>query len=100
MEFLFCSTFFKSGFKSGFIIKSIQNIIEKEDLLSKLILLSPNDSNLYYMMGEMFKKTNPLKALTWYKICHQIDPNNKSNKKETKKQNQGFKIIVLINNTH
>jgi predicted O-linked N-acetylglucosamine transferase (SPINDLY family) len=61
------------------IIKSTQNIIEKEDLLLKLILLCPNDSNLYYMLGELFKKTNPLKAITWYKICHQIDPNNKSN---------------------
>jgi predicted O-linked N-acetylglucosamine transferase (SPINDLY family) len=61
------------------IIKSSQNIIEKEDLLLKLILLCPKDSNLYYMLGELFKKTNPLKAITWYKICHQIDPNNKSN---------------------
>ena len=61
------------------LYKNSQNIIEKEDVLSKLILLQPNDSNLYYMMGELFKKTNPIKALIWYKICHQIDPNNKSN---------------------
>lgn len=61
------------------LINSSQNIMEKEDLLLKLILLCPNDSNLYYMIGELFKKTNPLKALSWYKICYQIDPNNKSN---------------------
>lgn len=61
------------------IIKSTQNIIEQEDLLLKLIMICPNDSNLYYMIGELFKKTNPIKALSWYKICHQIDPNNKSN---------------------
>jgi len=61
------------------IIKSTQNIMEKEDLLSKLIILRPNDSNLYFMMGELFKNTNPLKAISWYKICYQIDPINKSN---------------------
>jgi predicted O-linked N-acetylglucosamine transferase (SPINDLY family) len=61
------------------LIKSSQNIIEKEDLLLKLIIICPNDSNLYYMMAELFKKNNPIKALSWYKMCHQIDPKHKSN---------------------
>jgi predicted O-linked N-acetylglucosamine transferase (SPINDLY family) len=51
----------------------------REDILLKLIFLFPKDSNLYYMMGEIFKKSNPAKAITWYKICHQINPIHKDN---------------------
>lgn len=61
------------------IIKASENIIEKEETITKLLVLYPNESELYYMMAELFKKINPLKALAWYKICYQIDPNNKSN---------------------
>jgi predicted O-linked N-acetylglucosamine transferase (SPINDLY family) len=61
------------------IIKASENIIEKEETITKLLVLYPNESELYYMMGELFKKINPIKALAWYKICYQIDPNNKSN---------------------
>jgi len=61
------------------IIKATENIIEKEETITKLLILYPNESELYYMMGELFKKTNPIKALAWYKICYQIDPKHKSN---------------------
>ena len=61
------------------IIKSSQNITEKEETITKLLVLYPNKSELYYMMAELFKKTNPIKALAWYKICYQIDPKQKSN---------------------
>jgi tetratricopeptide (TPR) repeat protein len=51
----------------------------KEDIISKLLIIYPNVSELYYMMAELFKKINPMKAILWYKICYQIDPNHKSN---------------------
>jgi predicted O-linked N-acetylglucosamine transferase (SPINDLY family) len=67
-------------YKQGIsIIKDTQNLIEKEETITKLLVLYPNESQLYYMMGELFKKSNPIKALVWYKICYQIDPNNKPN---------------------
>jgi len=59
--------------------KSTYDIAAKEDALMKLIFLFPEESNLYYMMAELFKQPNPAKAITWYKICHQVDPNHKDN---------------------
>ena len=61
------------------LIKSIPDFLEKEDIILKLLILYPDKSDLYYMLAELYKKKDPIKALTWYKICYQIDPNHKEN---------------------
>ena len=61
------------------IIKSSQTISEKEDVLLKLMIIFTDDAKLYFMMGELYKKPIPIKALVWYKICYQIDPTHKEN---------------------
>jgi len=61
------------------VFKNTYDLATKEDVLLKLIFLYPENSDLYYMMAELFKQQTPAKAITWYKICHQVDPNHKDN---------------------
>jgi predicted O-linked N-acetylglucosamine transferase (SPINDLY family) len=56
------------------IIKSSQNITEKEDVLLKMMFIYTDEAKLYFMMGELYKTIIPIKALIWYKICYKIDP--------------------------
>ena len=43
---------------------------KKEDVLSKLIFICPEDSQLYYFMGCLLKD-NPTKSSLWFRLCMQ-----------------------------
>jgi len=71
----------KTLYNVGINLVTSQNddITLKEIVLMKLIFIFPEDSNLYFMLGELFKNVNFEKALIWYKICYQIDNTHKNN---------------------
>ena len=60
-------------------LKKVYDQSAKEDILLKLIFISPELGQLYYEMGNLFKSANPQRAISWYKICHQIDPTHSDN---------------------
>jgi len=55
------------------IAKSNKFKIE-EEILSKLIILYPQDSLLYYKMAKMYKPLSLDKAIMWHKIAQTINP--------------------------
>jgi len=87
-------------------IKNTFDIANKEDILLKLIFIYPESSQLYYEMGNLFKIQNKAKAITWYKICYQVDPNHNDNIVELIKilfenglTKQVFEVIDPIKNS-
>ena len=59
--------------------KTKTDLYEREDILLKLLFLFAERSDLYFYMAELLKSINIPRALTWHKICHQLDPRNKEN---------------------
>jgi hypothetical protein len=59
---------------------SMADKIEMKDfILSKLIVLYPNDHELYYRMGKLFVGVSKDRELLWYKLCYSIKPDYKDN---------------------
>jgi tetratricopeptide (TPR) repeat protein len=49
----------------------------KDDILTKLISLYPEDVNLYILLAETHKSVNDIdKAILWHKICFKLFPTN------------------------
>jgi predicted O-linked N-acetylglucosamine transferase (SPINDLY family) len=67
---------YETGFR---IISNSYDINIKDEILTKLITLYPDDSNLYLKMANMFKSINFQKAILWHKIAYQIDSTNIDN---------------------
>jgi len=51
------------------------SVLQKEDILNKLIFVYPNDYILYYYMGCIHKDCSLHKSLVWYKLCFDKNPN-------------------------
>lgn len=51
----------------------------KEEILSKLIILYPNDSILYYKMANIIKPISIDKAIMWHKIAFTLKPDFEEN---------------------
>jgi predicted O-linked N-acetylglucosamine transferase (SPINDLY family) len=51
----------------------------KEQVLTKLIEIIPEEPGFYYYMGYTFKDINPQKALPFYKKSYEINPTNIEN---------------------
>jgi predicted O-linked N-acetylglucosamine transferase (SPINDLY family) len=67
---------------SGFdIMNKIQynDIVLYDDILSKLIILFPNDVSLYSKMGLLYKPSNIQKSILWHTIGFNIDPTYQEN---------------------
>ena len=60
-------------------LKATYDIAAKEDILLKLLFIYSELPQLYYEMGNIFKGQNQIKAITWYKMCYQIDPTHHEN---------------------
>lgn len=67
-------------YKSAFdIILKTNDLKVKEDILSKLIHLFPEDSLLYYKMAHIVKPLSTDKAIMWYKIAYTLKPDFEDN---------------------
>ena len=64
------------------VFNNTNDVNIKDEILTKLILLYPQDIELYYDMACMYKKLNPFKAISWLKIGFQINPNHIKNTTE------------------
>jgi len=51
----------------------------KEQVLTKLIEIIPEEPGFYYYMGYTFKDINPQKALPFFKKSYEINPTNIEN---------------------
>ena len=60
-------------------IMSEENFEKKEFILTKMITLFPNDHELYYNMGRLYKGISKDKELFWYKLSYTIKPDFKEN---------------------
>jgi tetratricopeptide (TPR) repeat protein len=58
-------------------LEKMNNILEKENILLRLISIYPKKSELYYRMACIFN--GDVRSLTWHKICFSIDPCHKDN---------------------
>lgn len=61
------------------IVINTESVSEKEDVLNKMLIIYPHNHNLYYYMGCIYKDTDPYKAISWYRICFQLNPNHIEN---------------------
>ena len=61
------------------VVQQTLDLTVKEDILLKLIQYFPQEPGLYFYMGFAFKKTNPEKALTYYKKSYDLCPNHLEN---------------------
>jgi predicted O-linked N-acetylglucosamine transferase (SPINDLY family) len=55
-------------------VLNTNDVLKKEEILSKLLFIYPNKIELYYYMGYILKDSNFYKSLMWYQICYQKDP--------------------------
>lgn len=51
----------------------------KEEVLYKMLYLFPNDVELYYRFGKLYKSINPMQAITWHKIGFSLNPKHAEN---------------------
>jgi hypothetical protein len=51
----------------------------KAYVLDKMITLYPEDYELYYKMGQLYKGVSKEKELLWYKLCYSIKPDYPDN---------------------
>jgi len=61
------------------MIMSEENFEKREYILTKMITLFPDDPELYYNMGRLYKGISKDKELLWYKLCYTIKPDFKEN---------------------
>ena len=52
------------------------DILTKETILNKLLILFPSRFELYYYMGYIFRDTDIYKSMMWYRICLNINHHN------------------------
>ena len=64
---------------ANYVISNTNDIMIKEQILTKLITLYPEDHELYYRMATIFNGVNNEKQLMWYKMCYNIKPDYKQN---------------------
>jgi len=69
----------KTFYDSGILLAENGTDMQKEDVLTRLIYVFPEDVSLYNKMGNIFKQNNLLKTTLWYKMGYQIDPYNVDN---------------------
>ena len=50
------------------------SLTQKESIIAKLIGIFPDNIELYYFMGYIFKDIDQEKALLWFQVCFKIDP--------------------------
>jgi predicted O-linked N-acetylglucosamine transferase (SPINDLY family) len=55
-------------------ISRTSDINERIFILEKMITLYPEDYELYYQMGKIFKGVSKEKELLWYKLCFSMKP--------------------------
>jgi len=60
-------------------VSQTTNLSIKEDILTKLIAIYPEEPGLYYYMGYAFKDIDATKALPWFQKSYTINPNNLEN---------------------
>jgi len=60
------------------LVLNTKVISEKEDILNKMLIIYPHNHNLYYYMGCIYKE-QPYRAIPWYRICFQLNPNHIEN---------------------
>lgn len=60
-------------------VQSTDSLPLKQDILTRLIELYPDDPSLYYYMGFALKEPFPEKALCFYEKSYEINPNNLEN---------------------
>ena len=56
-----------------------QDINTKDDILNKLLLLFPDNTEIYYQKGLLFKDIAPQRAMAWFKMCFNITPDKYEN---------------------
>lgn len=56
------------------IVLNSNNTVLREEILSKLMFLFPDEKKLYHLMGIIFEEIAPFKSIMWFKLCHQKDP--------------------------
>lgn len=61
------------------IIRQTTDITTRDEILTKLIMLYPDDATLYLELAKAFKPINAQRAILWHKIAYQIDPTNADN---------------------
>ena len=67
-------------YKTAFdILLKTNDLKTKEDILSKLIILFPEDALLYYKMANIVKSISTDKAIMWYKIAYTLKPDYEDN---------------------
>lgn len=70
----------KSWYSTGIqLVLNTDSIPEKEDILTKMLVLFPKNHELYYYMGCIYKDSRPYMALSWFHTCFQLDPTNIEN---------------------
>ena len=60
------------------ITQNIENEL-KQDILSKLIIIFPDNASLYYLMGCILKEKSEHLALLWFRICYDKSPTHYDN---------------------
>ena len=61
------------------LIRQSNNATLCEQILIKLITIFPEKAKLYYLMGDLFTKISPEKAIMWHKICYSKKPHHMAN---------------------
>lgn len=61
------------------ILLKTNDLKVKEDILSKLIILFPEDPLLYYKMANVVKSISSDKAIMWHKIAYALKPDLENN---------------------
>lgn len=57
------------------LVINADTLSEKEDILNKMMIIYPDKYDLYYYMGCIYKDIQPYKAISWYRVCFQLNPN-------------------------
>lgn len=74
-----------------------------DDLMTKLLILYPDDVTLYSKMGNIYKTIHPQRAILWHRIGFQIDPHNEENTVELCRllfENGMTHELFQLNNPH
>lgn len=61
------------------LVLNTDSLSQKEDILTKMLVIFPKNYELYYYMGCIYKDTRPYMALSWFRTCFEHDPNNIEN---------------------
>lgn len=74
------NTLMNSWYSTGIqLVLNTDSISQKEDILTKMLVLFPKNHELYYYMGCIYKDTHPYIALSWFRTCFELEPSNIEN---------------------